>query len=72
MNEWVGALPHPCVSALLPLFDTACVQPYSATDHTKYGGKTAGKKCPAEGYCMNCMPIKVRVLRCEQLCTKRA
>jgi hypothetical protein len=37
--------------------DESCM-PYSATDHTKYGKKA--KKCPAEGYCMNCMPLKVR------------
>ncbi|KAL4539726.1 hypothetical protein Ndes2526A_g02745 [Nannochloris sp. 'desiccata'] len=34
--------------------DESCI-PYSATDHTKYD-KDA-KKCPAIGYCMNCMPI---------------
>lgn len=35
--------------------DESCM-PYSATDHTKYGKHA--KSCPAEGYCMNCMPIK--------------
>lgn len=35
--------------------DESC-QPYSATDHTKYGKKAT--KCPAEGYCTNCMPLK--------------
>ena len=48
-----------CSASLL-----SCVQPYSATDHTKYGKAAAGKKCPAEGYCMNCMPIKVCVWLC--------
>lgn len=33
-------------------------QPYSATDHTKYGKHA--KKCPASAYCTNCMPLKVR------------
>ncbi|PSC75212.1 Cathepsin Z isoform A [Micractinium conductrix] len=35
--------------------DESC-QPYSATDHTKYG--KGAKRCPAEGYCTNCMPLK--------------
>ncbi|KAL6776791.1 hypothetical protein ACKKBF_B30930 [Auxenochlorella protothecoides x Auxenochlorella symbiontica] len=35
--------------------DESCM-PYAATDHTKYGKHA--KACPAEGYCMNCMPIK--------------
>lgn len=35
--------------------DESCM-PYSATDHTKYGKHA--KKCPAEGYCTNCMTIK--------------
>ena len=34
--------------------DESCI-PYSATDHTKYGKHAT--KCPAIGYCMNCMPI---------------
>lgn len=34
--------------------DESC-QPYSATDHTKYGKKA--KKCPPSGYCSNCMTI---------------
>ncbi len=37
--------------------DESC-QIYSATDYTKYGKHA--KKCPADGYCMNCMPLKVR------------
>lgn len=37
--------------------DESCM-PYSATDHRKYGKKA--EKCPASGYCTNCMPIKVR------------
>ncbi|KAL4420347.1 hypothetical protein ABPG77_006154 [Micractinium sp. CCAP 211/92] len=35
--------------------DESCM-PYSATDHTKYG--KGAKRCPAEGYCTNCMPLK--------------
>lgn len=35
----------PCVTLRLP----------AASDHTKYGKHA--KKCPAEGYCINCMPI---------------
>lgn len=38
--------------------DESCM-PYSATDYTKYGKKA--KTCPAEAYCMNCMPLKVGV-----------
>jgi hypothetical protein len=34
--------------------DESCI-PYSATDHTKYGKHA--KRCPAEGYCTNCMPV---------------
>ena len=34
--------------------DESCM-PYSATDHTKYGRHAT--RCPAEGYCTNCMPI---------------
>ena len=34
--------------------DESCM-PYGATDHTKYGKHAT--KCPAEGYCVNCMPI---------------
>eukprot|EP00887_Chlorella_sp_A99_P000091 scaffold16.g91.t1 len=34
--------------------DESCM-PYSATDHSKYGKKA--KKCPASGYCTNCMPL---------------
>ena len=34
--------------------DESCM-PYSATDHTKFGKHA--KRCPAIGYCMNCMPI---------------
>lgn len=34
--------------------DESCM-PYSATDHTKYGKHAT--KCPAAGYCTNCMPI---------------
>jgi hypothetical protein len=34
--------------------DESCM-PYSATDHTKYGKRAT--RCPAEGYCTNCMPI---------------
>lgn len=34
--------------------DESCM-PYGATDHTKYGKHAT--KCPAEGYCTNCMPI---------------
>lgn len=34
--------------------DESC-QPYTATDHTKYGKKAT--KCPAGGYCSNCMTI---------------
>jgi hypothetical protein len=34
--------------------DESCLT-YSATDHTKYGKKAT--RCPAIGYCMNCMPI---------------
>ena len=36
--------------------DESC-QVYAASDYTKYGKKA--KECPAEGYCMNCMPLKV-------------
>jgi len=36
--------------------DETCM-PYSATDHTQYGDKDL-KKCPADGYCRNCMPLK--------------
>lgn len=43
-----GTFPSPLRSPL---------QPYSATDHTKYG--KGAKKCPADGYCTNCMPLKV-------------
>ena len=35
-----------------------CLQPYSATDHTKYGKHA--RKCPASAYCTNCMPLKAR------------
>jgi cathepsin X len=45
--------------------DETCL-PYNATDHTKYGKHA--KRCPAEGYCMNCMPIKVRGRRGVLLC----
>jgi hypothetical protein len=34
--------------------DESCM-PYSATDHTKYGKHAT--KCPAGGYCTNCMTI---------------
>jgi hypothetical protein len=34
--------------------DESCV-PYAATDYTVYGKKAS--KCPAEGYCTNCMPL---------------
>lgn len=34
------------------------LQPYSATDHTKYGRHA--RKCPGDAYCTNCMPLKVR------------
>jgi hypothetical protein len=34
------------------------LQPYSATDHTKYGKHA--RKCPGDAYCTNCMPLKVR------------
>lgn len=34
--------------------DESCM-PYSATDYTKYGKQAT--KCPADGYCTNCMPI---------------
>lgn len=36
--------------------DESCL-PYAATDYTVYGKHA--KECPADGYCMNCMPIKV-------------
>lgn len=36
--------------------DESCMT-YSATDHTKYSKHA--KECPAIGYCMNCMPLKV-------------
>ncbi|KAI3425307.1 hypothetical protein D9Q98_009072 [Chlorella vulgaris] len=35
--------------------DESC-QPYSATDHTVYG--KGAERCPADGYCTNCMPLK--------------
>ncbi|GAB4814766.1 hypothetical protein N2152v2_001812 [Parachlorella kessleri] len=35
--------------------DESC-QIYSASDYTKYGKHA--KECPAESYCMNCMPLK--------------
>ena len=44
--------------------DESCM-PYSATDHTKYGRRA--KRCPAIGYCTNCMPIKVGRCRREAL-----
>ncbi|EFN53799.1 hypothetical protein CHLNCDRAFT_136485 [Chlorella variabilis] len=37
--------------------DESC-QPFSADDHTKYGRHA--RKCPADGYCTNCMPLKGR------------
>ena len=41
--------------------DESC-QVYAASDYTKYGKKA--KECPAEGYCMNCMPLKASALCC--------
>jgi hypothetical protein len=46
-----------CPGFLIPLVP----QPYSATDHTKYG--KGASKCPADGYCINCMPLKVLTQR---------
>jgi hypothetical protein len=71
-GHFAPALPTPAHPTLLPtpalpfcpahhtpaLHTPALPQPYSATDHTKYGKKA--KKCPAEGYCVNCMPLQVR------------
>lgn len=65
----VTALPLSWATALLPravaaypaarlvYLRAALLQPYSATDHTKYGKHA--KKCPASAYCTNCMPLKV-------------
>lgn len=35
--------------------DESCM-PYAATDYKKYGKHA--KECPADGYCMNCMPLE--------------
>lgn len=53
--------PHVCslhsASTRLPSLPHTTLPLRSATDHTVYG--KGAERCPADGYCTNCMPLKV-------------